>query len=87
MQMSRKTGGIFIFLCIICKKSRLLLAALKKKWHPRTAGMPCKVQMVLLEVCNAVFKDLLILVAGNVLADIRADTLAVTHLAQDSAVR
>ena len=41
----------------------------------------------LLEVSYAAFKDLLILVAANVLCDVNADTLRVTHLAQHSAVR
>ena len=41
---------------------------------------------ILLKVSYAAFKDLLILAAGNVLADIGADTLAVTHFSEDTSV-
>lgn len=42
--------------------------------------------MVLLEVSYAALKDLLILVSGNVAADICADTLAVAHLSENASV-
>ena len=46
-----------------------------------------KVFHSLFEVSYAAFKYLLILVAADVLGDVRTDTLGVAHLAENSAVR
>lgn len=43
-------------------------------------------KFLLLEISHAAFKNLLILVSGDVLADVRADTFAVTHFAEDTSV-
>ena len=41
----------------------------------------------LLEISHSAFKDLLILVSGDVLAYVRTYTLAVTHFSENTSVR